>query len=202
VLFLDELPEFRQATLDALRQPLEDGSILLTRAQRTVRFPTRFMLVAAANPCPCGNRGDPKSSCDCPNGTVARYLARLNGPLVDRIDIVQRVGVPPREELMSERSKQTSAEIRTRVVEARTVQTRRLAGTAARCNAELRGGHLQRICALKPEAQTTLHNAHQRVKLTGRGHFGVLRVARTIADLAGRDAIDHMDIAEAVALRL
>ena len=201
VLFLDELPEFRQVTLDALRQPLEDGSILLTRAQRAVRFPTRFMLVAAANPCPCGDRGDPAGSCDCPQGTVARYLARLNGPLVDRIDIVQRVGVPPRDELMSDESKQTSTEMRGRVVKARALQALRLAGTPARCNAELRGGQLNRVCAMDPQAKTTLHNAHQRVKLSGRGHFGVLRVARTLADLAGRDVIDRKDIAEAVALR-
>jgi magnesium chelatase family protein len=102
---------------------------------------------------------------------------------------------------MSEGSKQSSADMRRRVVKARAIQTLRLAGTPARCNAELRGSQLNRVCSLDPGARTTLHNAHQRVKLSGRGHFGVLRVARTLADLAGRDVIDHKDVAEAVALR-
>jgi magnesium chelatase family protein len=201
VLFLDELPEFRQPTLDALRQPLEDGSISLTRAQRSVTFPTRFMLVAAANPCPCGKHGDSKKSCECPPWTIARYYTRLGGPLVDRIDIVLRVETPPRGELMSDVPTQTSSDIRSRVIAARGRQTERLAGSVARCNAELRGSQLHRLCVLSPEARSTLYEAHQHVKLTGRAHFGVLRVARTVADLAGRDRIERKDITEAVAYR-
>lgn len=201
VLFLDELAEFRQTALDALRQPLEDGSICLVRAQRAVRFPARFMLVAAANPCPCGNHGDPTRVCACSEGVLARYTARLKGPLADRIELVQRVETPPRDELMSDRQTRSSAEIRQRVVAARNRQAVRLAGSTARCNAELRGSQLQRFCRLQPEARSTLYNAHRHVKLTGRGHFGVLRVARTLADLDGRDEIERKDIAEAVAYR-
>ena len=201
VLFLDELPEFRQTTLDALRQPLEDGFISLTRAQRTVRFPANFMLVAAANPCPCGNRGDPKRVCDCQTGTIARHLVRLSGPFIDRIDITLNVGTPPRSELMSDEPRQKSAEIRARVVGARRRQAERFVGSAARCNADLKGAQLRRSCTLAPEARTTLHNAHAQVRLTGRGHFGVLRVARTIADLEGRDRIESKDVAEAVGYR-
>jgi magnesium chelatase family protein len=201
VLFLDELPEFRLSALDALRQPLEEGTISITRAQRAVRFPARFMLVAAANPCPCGYRSDPSRTCECTPMTVARHSARLTGPFADRIDIVLTVGTPPREELMSDGPKETSAEIRGRVLEARERQTQRLADSAARCNAELRGARLHRLCKLGPEAQATLESAHRRVSLTGRGHFSVLRVARTLADLAGRDRIHHKDVAEAVTYR-
>ena len=201
VLFLDELAEFRQSALDALRQPMEDGSISLTRAQRAVRFPARFMLVAAANPCPCGNYGDPTRTCDCSGGVLARYKARLKGPLADRIDLLHRVGTPPRDELMSDRPGQNSAGIRQRVAAARRRQTVRLKGSMARCNSDLRGSQLERFCRLAPEARSTLYNAHKRVNLSGRGHFGVLRVARTLADLDGRDRIEHKDIAEAIAYR-
>jgi magnesium chelatase family protein len=201
VLFLDELAEFRQSALDALRQPMEDGTISLTRAQRTVRFPARFMLVAAANPCPCGNHGDPTHTCRCSEGVVARYTARLKGPLADRIDLVQRVGTPPRDELMSDRPTQTSADLRLRVIAARQRQATRLASSTARCNAELRGSQLERFCRLTPDVRSTLHDAHRRIKLSGRGHFGVLRVARTLADLEGRDEIERKDVSEAVAYR-
>jgi magnesium chelatase family protein len=201
VLFLDELAEFRQTALDALRQPMEEGSISLTRAQRAVRFPARFMLVAAANPCPCGNYDDPLRTCDCSGGVIARYNTRLKGPLADRIDLVQRVGTPPRDDLMSDRPSQTSDEIRQRVVAARRRQTIRLTGSTARCNADLRGAQLQRFCRLAPEARSTLYDAHRRVNLSGRGHFGILRVGRTLADLDGRDRIERKDIAEAIAYR-
>lgn len=201
VLFLDELPEFRQSALDALRQPLEDGVISLTRGQRTVRFPARFMLVAAANPCPCGHYGDPKRQCNCPTSAVNRYTARLGGPLLDRIDIVMQVGVPPRADLMSDTGRERSVEIRKRVGAARRRQSERLVGSNVRYNAAMRGAQVRRFCKLPPAAQDTLSNAHQRVRLTGRGHFGVLRVARTLADLEGREEIEQKDIAEAVAYR-
>jgi magnesium chelatase family protein len=201
VLFLDELPEFRQSALDALRQPLEDGVISLTRGQRTVQFPARFMLVAAANPCPCGHYGDPKRQCNCPMSAVNRYTARLGGPLLDRIDIVMQVGVPPRADLMSDTGRERSVEIRKRVSAARRRQAERLVGSKVRYNAAMRGAQVRRFCKLPPAAQDTLSNAHQRVRLTGRGHFGVLRVARTLADLEGREEIEQKDIAEAVAYR-
>jgi magnesium chelatase family protein len=201
VLFLDELPEFRQTALDALRQPLEDGFISLTRGQRTVRFPARFMLVAAANPCPCGHFRDTKRQCNCRRSAIDRYTARLGGPLLDRIDIVMQVGIPPRDDLMSDDGRERSVEIRSRVSAARRRQTERLAGSTVSCNAAMRGAQVERFCRLPLAAQETLNNAHQRVRLTGRGHFGVLRVARTLADLDGREHIERKDVAEAVAYR-
>jgi magnesium chelatase family protein len=201
VLFLDELPEFRQTALDALRQPMEDGYISLTRAQRTVRFPARFMLVGAANPCPCGQNGNPKRSCHCPRSAISRHNARLSGPLIDRIDIVMKVAVPPREHLMSDFPKESSADIRSRVTAARQRQVERLAGTSASCNAAMRGAKMSQFCTLSAAAHKTLDSAHQGGTLTARGHFSVLRVARTLADLDGRDGIGQNDVAEAVALR-
>jgi magnesium chelatase family protein len=201
VLFLDELPEFRRTALDALRQPLEDGFISLTRAQRTVRFPASFMLVAAANPCPCGHRGDPKRGCNCGQSAITRHNARLSGPLIDRIDIVLTVGVPPQSDLMSDEAREPSAEIRSRVSAARQRQIARLAGSRTLCNAGMRGGQVRRFCTLSSGAQTTIENAHRRVTLSARGHFSVLRVARTLADLEGREGIGQKDVAEAVAYR-
>lgn len=201
VLFLDELPEFARPALEALRQPLEEGFISLTRAQRTVRFPANFMLVAAANPCPCGHHGDPKRTCNCPASAINRHSAKLCGPLIDRIDMVMRVEVPKRDDLMSYEPRESSAEIRERVTAARRRQAERLAGSSVLCNAEMRGAQLRRFCTLSRAAQTMLHNAHQRTRLTARGHFGVLRMARTLADLDGRDGIGQPDVAEAVSLR-
>jgi magnesium chelatase family protein len=201
VLFLDELPEFRRTALDALRQPLEDGFISLTRAQRTVRFPASFMLVAAANPCPCGHNGDPKRSCLCGSSAIARHNARLCGPLLDRIDILLSVGVPPRRDLMSDEVREPSATIRGRVTAARQRQIERLVGSPASCNAAMRGAQVRRFCTLSSAAKTTLDNAHQSSTLSARGHFSVLRVARTLADLEGREGIAEKDVAEAVAYR-
>jgi magnesium chelatase family protein len=201
VLFLDELPEFQRTALDALRQPLEDGFISLMRAQRTVRFPARFMLVAAANPCPCGYYGDSKRGCECPGSAVARHSARLCGPFIDRVDLTLKVGVPARDELMSDEARTTSAEIRARVVAARRRQTERLADSSAGCNAELRGAQLRRHCGLTAEGRKVLDDAHERIRLTARGHFSLLRVARTVADLDGRDRIEQRHVAEAVSYR-
>jgi magnesium chelatase family protein len=201
VLFLDEFSEFPQSALDALRQPLEEGSVCLTRAQRTVRFPTRFMLVAAANPCPCGLAGDPRRNCKCHIAVVRRHSARMRGPLIDRIDLQLRVDSPEKEELMSPESAQSSAEIRARVLAARRRQTERLAGTAARCNADMNGWQIGRFCVLGTDERKTLLDAHDRGKLSARAHYRILRVARTLADLAGRERIDCNDVAEAISYR-
>jgi magnesium chelatase family protein len=202
VLFLDEISEFNRATLDALRQPLEDGFITLTRAQRTVRFPASFTLVAAANPCPCGYRGDPKRPCDCLGSMIARHSARLSGPLRDRIDLVLKVDTPPRGDLMAQEPNRASAEMRERVVGARERQAERLAGSTVRCNAEMTAAQVRRYCGLTPDGWSSLDSAHGRVKLTARGHFSILRVARTIADIEGCEGIEGKHVAEAVGYRV
>jgi magnesium chelatase family protein len=201
VLFLDELAEFPRPALEALRQPLEEGSIRITRAQRSVTFPARFMLVGATNPCPCGHLGDPRGSCSCPEPSLRRYRAKLSGPLLDRIDMIVRVESPTREELMSAPGPPQSAEMRARVAAARFRQIERLASTNARCNGELGPSQLRLVSRLEPAARAALYGALDRLRLSVRGHDRVLRVARTLADLEGRDPITRGDIAQAVAYR-
>jgi magnesium chelatase family protein len=201
VLFLDELAEFSRAALEALRQPLEEGSIRITRSQRSVTFPARFMLVAATNPCPCGHLGDERRQCSCADASLRRYSAKLSGPLLDRIDMIVRVESPTREELMSNAGPPESAEMRRRVCAARARQLERLAGTGVHCNGELGPAQVRLLCPLEPAARTALYAAHDRLRLSVRGHDRVLRVARTIADLEGRDVITRSDVAQAVAYR-
>lgn len=201
VLFLDELSEYRREALEALRQPLEQGSIPLTRAQRTVVFPARFMLLAATNPCPCGNAGSPRRYCDCHPSVLQRHTAKLTGPLLDRIDLVLRVESPPREEIMSGKTTQSSSEIRQRVIAARGRQIARLSGTGATCNAEMTPSQVSRYCRIRGEARAALYAAHDRVGLSVRGHDRVLRVARTLADLDERERIAREDVAQALAYR-
>jgi magnesium chelatase family protein len=201
VLFLDELAEFARPALEALRQPLERGSISLTRAQRTVSFPARFTLVAASNPCPCGYRGDPRRTCTCDPGAAQRYLTKLSGPLVDRIDIVLHIERPSREDLTSEQASASSSEIRARVIEARERQARRLTGARGRCNGDMTSAQARRLCLLGDDATTVLYQAYERVGLSVRGHDRVLRVARTLADLDGRERIERRDVTQAVAYR-
>jgi magnesium chelatase family protein len=199
VLFLDELAEFSRPALEALRQPLEEGSIRVTRAQRTVTFPARFMLVGATNPCPCGHFGDARRECVCHPTAKNRYAAKLSGPLLDRIDMIVRVDPPTRDDVMSDRATQGSAELRERVVAARARQAGRLGG--ARCNADMTPTEARALCRLDRGARTTLYRAHEHAALTVRGHDRILRVARTIADLAGREQIERADVAQAVAYR-
>jgi magnesium chelatase family protein len=201
VLFLDEVGEFPRPALEALRQPLEQGHIWLRRGHRTVRFPARFALVAATNPCPCGHAGDSRRECVCHPSAIQRYSAKLSGPLLDRIDLILRVEPPTRDELMSGKPTQGSKEIRERVVAARRRQLERLAGSGRRSNAEMTPSQVRRFCALARDARATLWRAHETVGLTVRGHDRVLRVARTLADLEGRDRLERRAIAEAVAYR-
>ena len=201
VLFLDEVAEFSRSALEALRQPLELGSIALTRGQRTVAFPSRFTLVSATNPCPCGHAEDPRRDCSCAPGARQRYLSRLSGPLLDRVDIVLRVDPPTREEIASDDSSEGSAPIRRRVVAARERQAKRLHGARARCNAEMRSSHVRRMCRVEGPARAALYDAHERLGLSVRGHDRALRVARTLADLEGVDRIERRHVAEAVAYR-
>ena len=200
VLFLDELAEFSRPALEALRQPLEQGRILITRQQRSVWFPARFAVVAAMNPCPCGHADDRRRECVCPPGATHRYLSKLSGPLLDRIDIVLRVDPPAREELSGEAGT-GSREIRERVVAARARQERRLAGSRAASNAEMSAAQVRRVCGLDAAASEVLYRAYDAVGLSARGHDRVLAVARTLADLDQRDRIDRRDVAQAVAYR-
>ena len=201
VLFLDELSEFARPALEALRQPLEEGRVHVTRAQRTVCFPMRFVLVAATNPCPCGYQGDARRACTCHPTVAARYRARLSGPLLDRIDMILRVEQPRPRDVMAEAEPEGSRNIRERVVAARALQERRLRGTAAGCNAQMTHAQVRRLGALEQGARTALHDAHERAGLTMRGHDRVLRVARTLADLDGSERVQRRHIAQAVAYR-
>lgn len=200
VLFLDELPEFDRKVLEVLREPLESGRITISRAARQADFPARFQLVAAMNPCPCGYLGDASGRCRCSAERVERYRARISGPLLDRIDMHQTVARVKREALTADQgpAAETSETVRTRVTEARTRATDRgQPGT----NAALDTAGVRRHCGLTPEARQLLEQAIDRLALSARAHDRILKVARTIADLAGAERIGGEQIAEAVGYR-
>jgi magnesium chelatase family protein len=202
VLFLDELPEFRRPVLEAMRQPLEEGEIRLVRSHGTVALPARFQLVAAMNPCPCGHRGDPSRECRCDDGAVARYAAKLSGPLLDRIDL--HVAAPPlawREMIDTGASAETSAAVRERVATARDIQAERYRGLAFATNARIPPQAVREHCALSRRCTELAESAVRRLGLSMRGYLRVLRVARTIADLAASPGIDADHLAEALAYR-
>ncbi|MDQ6751737.1 MAG: YifB family Mg chelatase-like AAA ATPase [Actinomycetota bacterium] len=199
VLFLDELSEFPRSSLEALRQPLEDGRVAIVRGQHMCVFPTRFMLVSATNPCPCGLLGV-MERCSCSDADLARHRRRLSGPLLDRLDLLVRMTRPRAEELAA-RPYTSSAAARGRVAAARAVQERRLAGTGATCNSHM-GSRLVGVhAALTPAARRALAAAYEQSQLSARGHHRVLRVARTVADLAGSARIEAGHVHMAVTLR-
>ncbi|MCF2662160.1 YifB family Mg chelatase-like AAA ATPase [Pseudoflavonifractor phocaeensis] len=198
VLFLDELPEFPKEVLEVLRQPLEDGQVQISRASGTVTYPSRFMLVCAMNPCKCGWYGHPSGRCRCTESEVKKYLSRLSGPLLDRIDIFVEVAALEFEELSQQERSEPSAMVRERVNEARDLQRRR---QTAPCNARLERDELDRFCALDESCQRLMKGAFERMGLTARSYDRILRVARTIADLEGSGTIQVPHLAEALQYR-
>jgi magnesium chelatase family protein len=201
VLFMDELTEFRRDAIEALRQPLEDGHVVVTRAVGAVAFPARFTLIAAANPCPCGFRDDPVRMCECRDDQLARYRAKLSGPLLDRIDLRLRVPRLTKHELLGAASGEGSAAVRARVIAARERQLQRYADTPWTSNAHVPGALARRAAALTPAGERLLGDAVERSVLSGRGFDRVLKVSRTIADLAGSERADVVHVGEALAYR-
>jgi len=203
VLFLDEFPEFGAAALEALREPLEAGAITISRARGSVAFPARFLLVAAMNPCPCGYYGDSLRSCSCPDGAVSRYQRRVSGPLMDRLDIFVEVPRVEFTELTGETTGEPSAVVRERVLAARARQAARLKDSAAVTNSEMGPLEVRKYCQepLVRAAQPLLAAAMEQLGLSARAFHRVLKVARTIADLAGSEAIETVHLAEAIQYR-
>lgn len=202
VLFLDELPEFSHTTLEALRQPLENGTVEVVRTSGSASFPSRFMLVAAMNPCPCGYFGHPTRPCTCTAHAVDRYLERVSGPMLDRMDL--QIEVPPVEfEQLSGAGKneETSAEIRARVSAARDLQQKRYQGLGFACNAQLPDQYFQEFCTPTEDAARLLKRAFEKFGLSGRAYRRILKMARTIADLSGCETIGSDHVAEALQYR-
>lgn len=201
VLFLDELPEFRRETLEALRQPLEDGVVSVARVNAKVEYPARFMLVASMNPCPCGNYGDPKRTCTCTPHQIARYLSRISGPLLDRIDLHIEVSRPRYEQLRSKAQGESSAAVRKRVNAAREMQRERFLGSGIFSNSQLSGALFEQACALDEKTSALLQAAFTALHMSARSYKRILMVARTIADLAGEERIREEHVAEAIQYR-
>ncbi|MBO5364582.1 MAG: YifB family Mg chelatase-like AAA ATPase [Clostridia bacterium] len=202
VLFLDELPEFQKQTLEILRQPLEDGTVTITRASGTFAYPCNVMLVASMNPCPCGYYGDKTHTCSCSPVQIHRYLGKVSGPLLDRIDLHIEVPAVPYEDLeQKQETSESSAAIKERVNRARDLQRKRYQGSGIYSNSQLTPGMMEEFCQLKPEGKELLKQAFENLGLSARAHNRILKVARTIADLAGSGTIEAIHLAEAIQYR-
>jgi magnesium chelatase family protein len=202
VLFLDELPEFKRTVLEVMRQPLEDRLITISRAKFSVEYPASFMLVASMNPCPCGFYNHPEKDCVCSPGVVQKYLNKISGPLLDRIDIHIEVVPVPFEKLSENRPAETSQTIRSRVVEARKIQEKRFTtSTGVHCNAQMTPKMLRKYCEIDTSGQTILKTAMEKLGLSARAYDRILKVSRTIADLEGSEKIQTYHLAEAIQYR-
>lgn len=201
VLFLDELPEFRRQTLETLRQPLEAGHVVISRASGTMKFPCRFMLVAAMNPCPCGYLGDPRRACKCAPAQIARYRQKISGPLLDRFDLMLEVPAVDARSLVTAGEGEASSPVRERVLNARKIQGARFRQSRIPGNAALSGKSLRQYCSLDAKGASVLQDAIDQLSLSARAHDRILKVARTIADLAGQESISEDHLYEAVQFR-
>jgi len=201
VLFLDELPEFARSAIEVMRQPLEEGTVTIARAAGTFTYPARFQLVASMNPCPCGYRGTRSAECRCDEAMVAKYVSKLSGPLLDRIDLQIEIARVPFDDMVRYEGAEPSARIRERVVASRERQRARFGNTGLSCNAEIPGNAMRRYCALDEAAMRLLAHASAKRQFSARALDRIARVARTIADLAGADAIHAEHVAEAVQYR-
>jgi len=202
VLFLDELPEFKRTVLEVLRQPIENRMITISRARFTVEYPASFMMVAAMNPCPCGYYNHPDIQCVCAPGMVQKYLNKISGPLLDRIDLHVEVVPVPFRELMDSKPAEKSEEVRKRVVKARAIQEERFRESkGVYCNAQMSSKQLHRICKIDDAGQTLLKNAMEKLNLSARAYDRILKVARTIADLDGSPGITNEHLSEAIQYR-
>ena len=201
VLFLDELPEFGRNVLEVLRQPLEDRMITISRAKYSVEYPSNFTLIGAMNPCPCGYYNHPTKECSCQPFAINRYFSRISGPLLDRIDMHIEVVPVPLSEINGDKAEESSAEIRKRVIAAREIQSRRFEGTGIHSNAMMNSAMLRKFCPLGSDVRALLDNAMQRLNLSARAYDRIIKVARTIADLAHSENIEATHIAEAINYR-
>lgn len=201
VLFLDELPEFGRAGLEVLRQPLEDKVVTISRAQGTLTFPANFMLVAAMNPCPCGYSGDTARECRCSPNEVSRYQKRISGPLLDRFDVFAEVPRVEYDKLTDDRLGEPSETVRARVEASRELQRKRFREALISCNSEMTPVEVREFCLLDTESQSLLRSATKQLSLSARAFHRVLKLARTIADLEGSEAIKTYHLAEAIQYR-
>ncbi len=201
VLFMDELPEFNRDVMEALRQPLEDGKITISRVAGTLTYPCSISLIAAMNPCPCGFFGHPTKSCTCSPKMVSKYLNRISGPMLDRLDL--QIEVPPVDynDLSSSRPEESSAQIRERVNKARRIQTERYKGTEVTCNSRLTPALMKKYCVLSDEAAKLLQASFDNLGMSARAYDRILKVSRTIADLDGSEKIEMMHVAQAIRFR-
>ncbi len=202
VLFLDELPEFKRSALEVMRQPLEERTVSISRARWAVEFPANFMLIASMNPCPCGYYNHPEKDCTCPPGSVGKYLSKISGPLLDRIDLHVEVTPVNFDQLSSTRKSEPSAQIRERVITARDIQTERFKeNPGIYCNAMMSSEMVRQVCVLSEAGKMLLKTAMNKLQLSARAYDRILRVSRTIADLAGSEEIKIEHLAEAIQYR-